>query len=124
MKKSISLQYFAFLLQNEKMFCEKELQKFYKRNHKKLAFLAKQYFNIKLKQALKMFFYPKYTLDIELSFNIYKEKQNRYLTKRPNFFRRLFKHFSTHKITISNQKLLIDNKPINDDLAEKIWLIF
>ncbi|TEY03981.1 hypothetical protein [Campylobacter sp. US33a] len=123
MKKAISLRHFVFLLQNEKAFCEEKLKEFSKRNYKKLAFLVEKRLNIPLEQAFKMLFYPNYTLNIELSFSVYKEKQDRYLIKRPIFFKRILKHFSTHKITINNQKLFIDNKPINDDLAQKIWLI-
>ncbi|PZT47487.1 hypothetical protein B6S12_08825 [Helicobacter valdiviensis] len=123
MKKAISLQYFVFLLQNEKVFCEEKLEEFSKRKYKKLAFLIKKRLDIPLELAFRMLFYPNYTLNIELSFSVYKEKQDRYLTKKPNFFKRILKHFSTHKITISNQKLLLDDELINDDLAQKIWLI-
>ncbi len=124
MKKAISLQHLVILLQSEKLFCEKELKSFTQTNYEKLAFLIKIHFGIPLEQAFKMLFYPNYTLNIELCFNVYKEKQDRYLTKKPSFFKRLFKRFSVHKITINNQKVILDNDIINKELAKKIWLVF
>lgn len=123
MKKAIPLQYFVFLLQNQKAFCEKELGKISKKKYEKLAFLIKKRLDVPLEQAFKMLFYFDYSLNVEFSFNVYKEEENKYLAKKPNFFRRLFRHFSMHNITVNEQKLFLDNTPIDSDLAKKILLI-
>ncbi|TLD85486.1 hypothetical protein [Helicobacter sp. MIT 05-5294] len=123
MKKAINLEKFVCLLQKEKISCENKIQHLMRSQYYRLGILLHKHFENSLEQAFKMLFCPKYSLNIELSFNIYKVKDNRYLLKKPNFFKSLFRRFSIHKIIIKDNDIILDDEIIADKQAREIWLI-
>ncbi|WP_297814367.1 hypothetical protein [uncultured Helicobacter sp.] len=122
-KLVINLEIFVFLLQKEKLFCENKIQDLMRERYYQLGILLQKRFEKSLEQAFKMLFYPKYTLNIELRFNIYKNKENKYLFKKPNFFKSLFQCFSTHQVRIHQDKIILDDEIITRERAREIWLI-
>lgn len=121
-KLVINLEIFVFLLQKEKVFCENKIQDLMQEHYYQLGILLQKHFEKSLEQVFKMLFYPKYTLNIELRFNIYKNKENKYLLQKPNFFKSLFQSFSVHQVRIHQDKITLDNAIITREQAREIWL--
>ena len=86
MKKAITLKKFAHLLNEEQIRCQKIASDFLDKRYKDLAFLLHKKADINPEQAFKMLFYPNYTLNIELSFKVYKDGRDNFHTKNQIYF--------------------------------------
>mgnify|MGYP006066566195 CR=1 FL=1 len=123
MSKSISLKEFMQVIGYIKLRAENciknHLEKYY---IKKAEYINKTY-GIDLKQALQMFYYAEYILNITVSFNIYGVN-NRYYIKKPSIFRRIFRKYSVLYIQLLCDKIFINNRQIDNVEADNIKIIF
>ncbi|WP_297194978.1 hypothetical protein [uncultured Campylobacter sp.] len=124
MKKAITLKKFAHLLNEEQIRCQKIASDFFDKRYKDLAFFLHKKADINLEQAFKMLFYPNYTLNIELSFKVYKDGRDNFHTKKPNLFLRFFKTYTTHQIKIFKDNVKLDGEEILNKDLNGILIVF
>lgn len=123
MAKSISLKELMQVMADIKIRSETCIKNHLEIHYIKKAVYINKTYGIDLKQALQMFYYAEYLLDITVGFNIYGIN-NRYFIKKPNIFRRIFRRYTVSYIQLFCDKIFVDNRQLDNVEADNIKIIF
>lgn len=77
----------------------------------------------KIEDRLKKYISFGYTMMIIFEFEVYKISNKSFSTKKPNFFIKLLKKVTAHKIKLSHQNIYIDGAIVDQKQANEIKII-
>lgn len=123
MKTHISLKEFMQAISEIKKMSENCIKHYMEDYYIRKAVFINKTYGIELKQALEMFYYAEYLVDIKISFSIYGLNNLLYI-KKPNIFKRIFKKYTIYQVALLHNNIFIDDRCIDSVEADNIKIVF
>lgn len=120
MRSVISLGSLSLALASEQTRSQKKFDDLLLSSYAKtLARLCSNY-PLALDEVATMLFCPNYELSFSTKLKVYRVGSSYFAFKRPNFFIRLFRRVTTHKVEISQKHILFDDAVLSDKEIEQL----